>query len=1135
MCGIVGLVRKPRVLECDNLDGLENFLVDIQGQVISISFSDIEKLQDFAQRSITLEGALTLVRNRTLCTRLGQLSESVRGEVELALSEKDLDEETKERLLTVNDALWRIGRDGCASADQITQLVSKQQSDVSDLETHVAAVYRSLNLVLRSIDRIEVRGRDSAGISLSLSHLHLDENERKSLDKRNIATFTHGAARYRDRGKETQVFFVYKRAAEIGELGDNVAFLREAIANDELLFDLVSRNGQCHEMVMAHTRWASMGVISEENTHPLDSTEATGQLERVCLGALNGDIDNHAALREECAIDVSITTDAKLIPVLVNHEREENPGHDPFDSCRSVVSRFEGSTAIAIMTSDNPAQLFLGLRGGGQGLFIGLGKDEFFVASEPYGVVEVSDSYVRVDGETPSDPQQPVTSRGQVFSLDQNKAGTIDGLRRDSYQGENIPVSEEEIIHSEVTTRDIDRGEYEHYLWKEMNEAPRSFSTTLHGKFTKNGNEYSVDIEEDIFPVSLQEKISSGDIDEVYVIGQGTAAVAAQACAHFFTALSSELNVRALLATELSGFALRDDMSKTLIIAVSQSGTTTDTNRTVDLLRDRGAHVIAIVNRRGSDLTTKADGVCYTSSGRDVEMSVASTKAFYAQVAAGAYLAIAVESLRKPDSIDKVLIAEIVQALHEIPLHMKTVLNQREEIAELAHATILSRRSWATVGNGPNAIAAREIRIKSSELCYKAIAMDSTEDKKHIDLSSEPLIVVCATGLQGSTADDVAKEVAIYTAHKAAPVVITDDESERFDSCESVIIVPKTQKDVGFILATVAGHVFGYESARSIDATARVLREARGALATITPSQMTSVQALSLVGTALSESSSHYFSALARKEYNAILDASDAADLTKLFVALTPPFMPSLLSDNCGGIQTPQALTNCAVSMLTRAIDQLTRPIDAIRHQAKTVTVGISRSDDTLLRSPSVSYLLDAGVQRDVLQYPVIRTLLTLDEMVANITGHTRYEIKGDPSAGDATLLIVEQKGSAEGLISRVASNPTLLGTKRLTAREQVVWITQGKSDGRNVIMIPEVIRSRTTGITLLHVDVKNNTDLTIEARKRILEGYKQRLFALRDAVTETQDTFDESVLEHIDILELLTQPVVVLASHWNS
>ena len=102
------------------------------------------------------------------------------------------------------------------------------------------------------------------------------------------------------------------------------------------------------------------------------------------------------------------------------------------------------------------------------------------------------------------------------------------------------------------------------------------------------------------------------------------------------------LDIDAITATELSGFSMRLDMSDTLAIAVSQSGTTTDTNRTVDLLRGRGAAVIGIVNRRESDLVDKADGILYTSDGRDVEMSVASTKAFYAQVAGGALLACAI-------------------------------------------------------------------------------------------------------------------------------------------------------------------------------------------------------------------------------------------------------------------------------------------------------------------------------------------------------------------------------------------------------------------------------------------------------------------------------------------------------------
>lgn len=1113
MCGIVAFVRKPTVIEAADLSDLPVLLSSLKTDSASLVNSDIALLSARSRDCVSLGGAIALVKDVKLRTDIRETADTVRVAVDDALAQDvNLSELDKENLLSINDALWAMSKDACASADQISDFISTH-ADPSNIENNAIAIYRSINLVLRSIDRIEVRGRDSAGIGICLTSVN---------NATNISSESH--IHVVD-GEQPRAYFTYKRAAEIGELGDNVAYLRASITGDKILFDTIATSATAHEMVLAHTRWASMGVISEKNTHPLDSSEKNVSSSCFALGVLNGDIDNHLALRGECVIDPGVTTDAKLIPVLLTHERNKNSQHSIVDSFRNVVSRFEGSTAIGALTSDDPTRLLLALRGGGQGLFVGLGNNEYIIASEPYGVAEITDKYVRIDGETPHDAAQPVTSRGQIFELDQVNAGSLSGLTRVAYDGQNLPLSEADIITSEVTTRDIDRGDFQHYLWKEINEAPRSFATTLAGKFSAE-NDRPI-IFADIFPIDLADKIATGTISEVLVIGQGTAAVAGYACAYFFSAINSELSVRAMLATEASGFGLRDNMKDVLVIAVSQSGTTTDTNRTVDLLRDRGASIIAIVNRRGSDLTTKADGVCYTSSGRDVEMSVASTKAFYAQVAAGAYLAMAVEYLRNSQRPFDTTTKDIVAALGDIPQMMREVLSQRDSIADIAQRTVLSRRSWATVGNGANAIAAREIRIKSSELCYKAIALDSTEDKKHIDLSSEPLIVVCATGMVGSTADDVAKEIAIYKAHKACPIVITDDASERFDESGEVITVPKTQPAISFILATVAGHIFGYESARAIDETARTLREARGALALITPEELSSVRAMTTIGNVLAEPSAHFFSRMSNHDFDAVLDASDATNLTKLFVALTPPFMPALLQDSCGGLQTPEALANCAVATLTRGIDQLTRPIDAIRHQAKTVTVGISRSDDTLLRSASVTYLLEAGVERDLLQFPVIRTLLALDEMIGSITGHTRYSI-----SPDSKLSIVEQAGSAKDLVSRVTANSPLRGTKSLTAREQTVWVTQGKSDGRNVILIPEITRSKTTGIMLIHIDV--NDTVNVDARKRILEGYKQRLFALRDAVTETQDTFDESKLMDIPIIELLTQPVVVLAQQWS-
>ena len=205
-------------------------------------------------------------------------------------------------------------------------------------------------------------------------------------------------------------------------------------------------------------------------------------------------------------------------------------------------------------------------------------------------------------------------------------------------------------------------------------------------------------------------------------------------------------------------------------------------------------------------------------------MSVAATKAFCAQAAAGGvpWCAIAeAASVGEPERRHQLL-----AALRELPDAMREVLERRPVIAEAAARLAPSKRYWAVVGNGPNKVAAEEVRIKLSELCYKSMACDSTEDKKHIDLSSEPLILVCAAGLVGSTADDVAKEVAIFKAHKATPIVVANDGETRYNA-DATINVPPVDPALGFILSAMVGHIFGYEAAFAIDASALPLREAR--------------------------------------------------------------------------------------------------------------------------------------------------------------------------------------------------------------------------------------------------------------------------------------------------------------------
>jgi glucosamine--fructose-6-phosphate aminotransferase (isomerizing) len=918
--------------------------------------------------------------------------------------------------------------------------------------------------------------------------------------------------------------FVYKAAAEIGELGDNVRSLRSQIRSDELLAAAIAPR-TARVAVLGHTRWASVGIISQPNAHPVNSDELGRPGSPYVVAALNGDVDNHGELRmsEMLSTPAELTTDAKVIPTLVSRKLAEGVGVD--EAFVETVRRFDGSVAIAASAAISPDSMQLALFGSGQSLNVGLAEDAFVVASEPYGLVQETDRYLRLDGES---------TRGQVVAISRDGAGTLGGISRYRYDGTILPVGEGEVVRAEITTRDVDRGGFQHFLLKELTEAPASFRKTLRGRIVAcDGGRLTVRVGPETLPPSVVEALSECRIDRVVVVGQGTAAVAGQAVAAAISSCLPEMTVTAQPATELSGFGLRDDMSDTLVVAISQSGTTTDTNRTVDLARSRGAHVVAVVNRRNSDLAAKAQGVLYTSDGRDVEMSVASTKAFYAQVAAGWLLAgaLAPAAGQSQGEVGERLDA-VLSSLRDLPSAMEQVLASREDVSRLASSVAPARRYWAVVGSGPDRIAASEVRIKLSELCYRSISSDATEDKKHIDLSCEPLILVCAAGLTGPNADDAAKEVAIYKAHKAAPIVIVpDQEAERFrQTAGDVITVPETNPELAFVLSAMVGHLFGYEAALSIDAQARPLRAARAAIEHVLAGGEEGI--LDRLRRELDEATQPFLQGLRDGSYNGNLDASTAVRLVSLLRYATGVLPLDAYEQETGKIGTPEALLSDLLDALNAGIDELTRPVDAIKHQAKTVTVGISRSEEVLFGVPLVKATLRTGATADMLGYRALRTLGALDEAIDEVTGYTRYRIDWPPT-GTPTVTVVDQGGVAASLPSRTRNDPRLRGSKHRAAEEREVTVVRGASDGRTVVLVPEVKGSQVTGMTLLHVRFKQTLDSA--AAKRVLSGYRTRYSALSDAVTETEPVFDDTRLGEVPIVDLLTEPVYALATRWRS
>jgi glucosamine--fructose-6-phosphate aminotransferase (isomerizing) len=363
------------------------------------------------------------------------------------------------------------------------------------------------------------------------------------------------------------------------------------------------------------------------------------------------------------------------------------------------------------------------------------------------------------------------------------------------------------------------------------------------------------------------------------------------------------------------------------------------------------------------------------------------------------------------------------------------------------------------------------------------------------------------------------------------PIVVATEGNERFTAAAGVIWVPPFHPDLAFVLSAMAGHLFGYEAALAIDASARPLREARGCIEALVG--VSDPDPLAALEGELEPLAARFFDGLRAGGYDGCLEARTAVQLASLLRYAVGVVPLDAYQVEFGKVGTPSTVVEDLTAALTKAIEELTRPVDAIKHQAKTVTVGISRSDETLLQVPLVREVLATGTARDSLTYRALRTLVALDGAVEAVTGWTRYRIEGDPARGPSTVHVVDRGGIARDIPSRTDENPTLRGTKHRVATEREVTVGRGRADERTLIFVPEVKGTQTTGITLLHVRFLDR--LAADPARRVLEGYRDRYQAIADQVTETEPVMRDDVLGTIDFVDLLTEPVVLLADSWRA
>lgn len=1032
------------------------------------------------------------------------------------------------RLEALKDALWVLEAEIYENILKVNDLFN----DKSPQNSKAVSMMRNINGVFNSINCLEVRGRDSAGISILLNFDHneyfslrddLEQNYNISaLNRREgVEPLLNNSISVHETADSVTLVFTYKIAMEIGSLGDNIRFLRQQIKIDAILQCAITHAFN-FSSVTAHTRWASIGAITEANCHPVaNMPKITSESDGIIHACLNGDIDNYLELKTElsgegCAFPRMVTTDTQIIPLLM--EKYIDLGQSVEQAFLSAVNRFEGSHAISVQTSLAPGKVFLAQHGSGQAVFIGLADRHYIPTSEVYGFIEETNRFIKMNGET----------KGQIIVIDQNSPGGLEGIRSFRYDGAAVELTEADIKTTELSSRDIDRQGFAHFFLKEISEAPGSLSKTLHNrwKIGPKGLKF-INLDQTQVPTKILEACKLSQIKKIYCVGQGTAGVAAQAIADIIRYYLSgcDLYVSAMKASELSGFFVdetKGNMSDTLVVAISQSGTTADTNRAVDMVKAQGAHTLCIVNRRDSDLTFKTDGTVYTSSGRDIEMSVASTKAFYAQIIAGALIGLFLA--QETQTRDARFVDQELDRLLAMPAHMRKVLTLKDTIRESAERLASTKTYWAVVGSGPNKVAADEIRIKLSELCYKTISADFVEDKKHIDLSSEPLIIVCGAGARGSVMGDIVKDTAIFRAHKSATIVIADENEDRFDPyADSIFKVPVTAEHLAPILNTLVGHIWGYYAALSINDTSLFLQQFREELLQLMQRGNNDFYEM-LQSRRFRELTTTFYKELRRLQLTNRFPSginnikiSDMLLLLKYMSGSLPINEFELDFDRKG---TASEVLDTFFSTISEAISFLARPIDAIKHQAKTVTVGTSRLSDKLA-GIVFDYIEQTGLATTQITNSNVVVLKNLQPILQNIDGMLLYKIEGLDSLGyvgnQTTIRCVKKYGGAANITSRTDIGIKLSGTKSIIVqRGGNVYIGKGRKDGRALLIIPMLSAEKERSnmidfLILLHISIKQN--IPVNVKIKALGGKYDHI---KNIVEENIIAWDDNFLDFI-------------------
>ena len=524
---------------------------------------------------------------------------------------------------------------------------------------------------------------------------------------------------------------------------------------------------------LGHTRWATHGRPTEENAHP----------HRDCTGSLvvvhNGIIENYKDLKRELTAaghQFKTETDTEVIAHLIEEGRKEGRVSLE-DGVRKAVPRLQGSYAFATVSSADPEKIVAARNG--PPLVVGLGKDEYFVASDIPAILHHTRDVFFLD-----DREMAVLTDGGVVITDQ--------------QGRVVRKQVQRITWDPIMA---EKSGFKHFMLKEIYEQPRAIRDTLLGRISQESGGIFLDEME----IGEQE---FRDCEKLHIVACGTSWHAALV-GKFLVERLARLPVEVDIASE---FRYRNPIlgKRHLVMVISQSGETADTLAAQREARRQGVKTIAVCNVVGSMITREAQGIIYTHAGP--EIGVASTKAFTAQLAALNLFALHLAALRKTLSPEET--RQHIKDLLHVPTQIEQVLAKDAEIEEIAKEYFRAP-DFLYLGRGINYPIALEGALKLKEISYIHAEGYPAGEMKHgpIALIDRNLPVVALVFNDGLF-EKMMANVEEARARDGAIIMITHEgNQEGARRVERAISVPRSNDLLTPILAIVPLQLLAYHIA----------------------------------------------------------------------------------------------------------------------------------------------------------------------------------------------------------------------------------------------------------------------------------------------------------------------------------